>query len=133
MGTYNSLLKKIKKDNYMYMVVLECYESLKYILDILVVGDMERRYTSYTKSHVISPNFSVSYSLADTPFRVIFGVIDEIEESIGKGSLLEDLRMSELSTLHAICTDLIKLLVKSISKYNSQVSFILCTFMELIK
>lgn len=78
----------------------------------------------YTKSLVISPNFRVSYSLANMAFRVIFGVIDEIEESIGRGSLLEDLRMSELPTLHAICTDLIKLLVKSISKYNSQVSFI---------
>lgn len=94
-GTYNSLLKKIKKDNYMYMVVLECYESLKYILDILVVGDMER--------------------------RVIFGVIDEIEESIGKGSLLEDLRMSELPTLHAICTDLIKLLVEGNEDHHYRV------------
>lgn len=55
-------------------------------------------------------------------FRVIFGVIDEIEESIGKASLLEDLRMSELPTLHAKCTNLIKLLVKSISKYSSRVS-----------
>lgn len=27
----------------MYMVVTECYESLKYILEILVVGDLERR------------------------------------------------------------------------------------------
>ena len=47
------------------------------------------------------------------PFRVVFGVIDEIEESIGKRSLLEDLRMSELPTLLALCTKLIKLLVSS--------------------
>lgn len=43
-GKYESLLKRVRKDKYMYMVVVECYELLKHILDILVVGDTERRY-----------------------------------------------------------------------------------------
>lgn len=42
-GKDEALLRIIKKDTYMYMVVIECYESLKYILEILVVGDLERR------------------------------------------------------------------------------------------
>lgn len=42
-GKDETLLKKIRKDKYMYSAVKECYESLKYILDILVVGDVEKR------------------------------------------------------------------------------------------
>ncbi|XP_042020484.1 putative callose synthase 8 isoform X2 [Salvia splendens] len=105
-GTYSSLLKKIKRDKYMHMVVVECYESLKEILDILVVGDMER--------------------------RVVFGVIDEIEESIGKRSLLEDLRMSELPTLLALCTKLIKLLVEGEEDHRYRVVKTLQDILELV-
>ncbi|KAH6785388.1 hypothetical protein C2S51_037843 [Perilla frutescens var. frutescens] len=105
-GTYDNLLKKIRKDNYMYMVVIECYESLKEILDYLVVGDMER--------------------------RVIFGLIDEIEESIGKASLLEDLRMSELPALHAICTNLIQLLLEGNEDRHYRVVKTLQDMFELV-
>lgn len=42
-GKDANLLRKIKKDDYIYMSVMECYESLKNILEILVVGDLERR------------------------------------------------------------------------------------------
>lgn len=44
MGEDASLTKRIRRDVYMYITVKECYDSLKYILDILVVGDLERRY-----------------------------------------------------------------------------------------
>lgn len=43
-GKDENLFRNIKKDNYMYCAVKECYESLKYILDILVVGELEKRY-----------------------------------------------------------------------------------------
>lgn len=43
MGKDAQLLRKIKKDTCMYLVVTECYELLKDILEILVVGDLERR------------------------------------------------------------------------------------------
>ncbi|KAL8512379.1 hypothetical protein ACS0TY_018750 [Phlomoides rotata] len=43
--------------------------------------------------------------------RLISGIFDEIEESIGRGSLLQDLRLSELPALHGICADLIEQLV----------------------
>lgn len=42
-GKDANLLKKIKKDDFMYFAVKECYESLKNILEILVVGDLETR------------------------------------------------------------------------------------------
>ncbi|XP_021910821.1 putative callose synthase 8, partial [Carica papaya] len=43
-GKDEVLFRKIRKDEYMYNAVKECYESLKYILDILVVGNQEKRY-----------------------------------------------------------------------------------------
>lgn len=43
LGKDADLLRKIRKDDDMYLVVTECYKSLKYILEILVVGDLERR------------------------------------------------------------------------------------------
>lgn len=42
-GKEEHLYKKIKKDYYMYCAVMECYESLKNILGVLVVGDLEKR------------------------------------------------------------------------------------------
>ncbi|KAI3457533.1 hypothetical protein Pfo_014196 [Paulownia fortunei] len=105
-GKHDNILKKIRKDNYMYLVVTECYESLKYILDILVVGDMER--------------------------RIISGIIDEIEESIRKSSVLRDLRMSELPALHAKCTDLIELLVEGNEDHHYKVVKTLQDIFELV-
>lgn len=45
-------------------------------------------------------------------FSIVFGILNEIEESIGRSSLVEDLRMSELPALHAKCAELVELLVK---------------------
>lgn len=56
-GKYESLLKRVRKDKYMYMVVVECYELLKHVLDILVVGDTERRYYFFIKNIFISITF----------------------------------------------------------------------------
>ncbi|KAK4487202.1 hypothetical protein RD792_006522 [Penstemon davidsonii] len=105
-GKYDNLLKRITKDNYMYLVVTECYDSLKYILDILVVGDLER--------------------------RIISSVVDEIEESIEKSSLLEDLRMSELPALHVKCTDLVELLVEGNEDHHPKVVKALQDIYELV-
>jgi callose synthase len=70
----------------MYYAVKECYESLKYILQILVVGDLEK--------------------------KIISGIINEIEESIRQSSLLEEFKMAELPALHDKCIELVQLLVE---------------------
>lgn len=44
-------------------------------------------------------------------FRVITELIDEIEEIIGRSSLLENFKMSELPALQATCIELVELLV----------------------
>ncbi|KAF9621859.1 hypothetical protein IFM89_028447 [Coptis chinensis] len=86
-GKDEKLLKKIRKDNFMYLAVKECYESLKYILQVLVVGELEK--------------------------RIVSEIINEVEMSISKSSFLMDFRMSELPDLHTKCIDLVDLLVEN--------------------
>lgn len=50
---------------------------------------------------------------SESLFRVIVALLKEIEESIGRSSLLEDFKMSELPALHAKCIELIELLVRT--------------------
>ncbi|KAJ6894038.1 callose synthase 8 isoform X1 [Populus alba x Populus x berolinensis] len=84
-GKDEILFRKIKKDKYMYCAVKECYESLKYVLEMLIVGDLEK--------------------------RVVSSILHEIEESMRRSSLLEDFKMSELPALKAKCIQLVELLV----------------------
>ncbi|CAA3027502.1 callose synthase 8 [Olea europaea subsp. europaea] len=105
-GEDHNLLKRIRKDNYMYLVVIECYESLKCMLDILVVGDLER--------------------------SIVFGILNEIEESIGRSSLVEDLRMSELPALHAKCAELVELLIEGNESHYHKVVKAIQDIFELV-
>ncbi|CAI9088922.1 OLC1v1023382C1 [Oldenlandia corymbosa var. corymbosa] len=100
------ILRKIKRDEYMYLVVMECYSSLKYILDILVVGDLER--------------------------RIISGILDEIDESIRGSTLLEDLNMSELPVLHTKCVELADLLLHGNEDQHCNVVKVLQDIFELV-
>ncbi|KAL8135546.1 putative callose synthase 8 isoform X2 [Apium graveolens] len=105
-GKDANLLRKIKKDDYMYMSVMECYESLKNILEILVVGDLER--------------------------RIISGIVDEIEESIGRSSLLEDLKMSILPFLHVKLIEMVELLVEGDEDHHVKVVKVLQDILEIV-
>ncbi|KAL3508824.1 hypothetical protein ACH5RR_028225 [Cinchona calisaya] len=106
LGKDADLLRKIRRDDYMYLVVTECYESLKYILEILVVGDVER--------------------------RIMSGILDEIEESIRGSTLLEDLNMSELPALHTKCVELVELLVEGNEDQHCNVVTVLQDIFELV-
>ncbi|KAM3395924.1 putative callose synthase 8 isoform X1 [Capsicum galapagoense] len=105
-GKDEMLLRIIKKDTYMYMVVIECYESLKYILEIVVVGDLER--------------------------RVISGILDEIDESIQRSTLLKDLKMSELPLLCAKCIALLELLIEGNESLHNKVILAIQDIFELV-
>ncbi|KAF6165088.1 hypothetical protein GIB67_000672 [Kingdonia uniflora] len=83
-GNDEALFKKIRKDDYMYWAVKEGFESLKHILDILIVGDREK--------------------------RIVSEIMNEVEMSVSNSSLLVDFRMSELPALHIKCTKLLDLL-----------------------
>ncbi|XP_065861638.1 putative callose synthase 8 isoform X1 [Euphorbia lathyris] len=105
-GRDELLMKKIKKDKYMYSAVKECYESLTYVLDVLVVGDLEKR--------VVSSLFSA------------------IEDSIGNSSLLKDFKMSEVPALQAKCTELVELLVEGNENHHGNVVRVLQDIFELV-
>ncbi|KAL6283334.1 hypothetical protein ACE6H2_014263 [Prunus campanulata] len=106
MGKDEILVRKIKKDEYMYCAVKECYESLKYILEILVVGDLEK--------------------------RIVSAMFTEIEESIARSTLLQDFRMIELPLLLAKCIELMELLVEGNEDHHGKVVKILQDIFELV-
>ncbi|KAM7266925.1 hypothetical protein ACFE04_009091 [Oxalis oulophora] len=105
-GKDEILFRKIRKDNYMLCAVKECYESLKYILEILVVGDLEK--------------------------RVISRIINEIEDSIERSSFLEEFRLNELPALQAKCVELAELLVEGNENHHGKVVKVLQDMFELI-
>ncbi|XP_031116196.1 putative callose synthase 8 isoform X1 [Ipomoea triloba] len=105
-GKDAQLLKKIKKDTCMYLVVTECYELLKDILEILVVGDLER--------------------------RIVSSIFIEIEESIGRSTFIKDLKISELPQLHEKCIELVELLVEGNEDHHSTVVLVLQDIFELV-
>nr|GEV30185.1 putative callose synthase 8 [Tanacetum cinerariifolium] len=105
-GEDANLFKRIRADVYMCITVNECYESLKYILDILVVGDLER--------------------------RVIHGIIEEIEESIRKSTFIKDFDLSEILSLHAKCTELVELLVGGNENNYPKVVKVLQDVLEIV-
>ncbi|KAI3712123.1 hypothetical protein L1987_70672 [Smallanthus sonchifolius] len=105
-GEDASLSKRIRRDVYMHITVKECYDSLKDILEILIVGDLER--------------------------RVIFGIVDEIEESIRRSTFIKDFNLSELLALHTKCIELVELLVEGNGKHYTKVVKVLQDVLEVV-
>ncbi|KAM3732281.1 hypothetical protein ACB098_11G048200 [Castanea mollissima] len=105
-GKDGTLFQKIKKDKYMYSAVTECYESLKYILQILVVGNLEK--------------------------RIISAIVNAIEESIGRSSLLQDFKMKELPTVLTKCIELAELLIEGNESHHDKVVKALQDIFELV-
>ncbi|XP_050370862.1 putative callose synthase 8 isoform X1 [Argentina anserina] len=105
-GRDESLIRKLRKDEYMYSAVKECYESLKYILEILIIGDLEK--------------------------RIVSAILTEIEESIARSSLLEDFRMIKVPDLLAKCIELIELLVEENKDHHGKVAKVLQDIFELV-
>ncbi|GLT53892.1 hypothetical protein SLA2020_271280 [Shorea laevis] len=76
----SDLWRRICADEYMKCAVIECYESFKHVLNVLVVGETEKR---------------------------IMGIIfKEVESNISKNTLLVNFRMGSLPTL---CTKFVEL------------------------
>ncbi|KAJ6333125.1 hypothetical protein OIU77_009065 [Salix suchowensis] len=105
-GKDEILFRKIKKDKYMYCAVKECYESLKYVLEMLIVGNLEK--------------------------RVVSSILNEIEESMRRSSLLEDFKMSELPALKAKCIELVELLLEGNENQKGSVVKVLQDMFELV-
>jgi hypothetical protein len=84
-GRAADLLRKIRTDEYMKSAVIECYESFKRVLKVLIVGEVEK--------------------------RVIEGLLNEVEMNIEKETLLDNFRLKELPVLSVKFIELLELLV----------------------
>ncbi|KAH9558677.1 hypothetical protein CY35_06G019800 [Sphagnum magellanicum] len=86
-GRAADLLRKIRTDEYMKSAVIECYESFKRVLKVLIVGEVEK--------------------------RVIEGLLNEVEMNIEKETLLENFKLKELPVLSVKFIELLELLEKT--------------------
>ncbi|KAK8913562.1 putative callose synthase 8 [Platanthera zijinensis] len=86
-GKYEKLYQKVKRDKCMFYAVKECYDTLKYIFNFLVIGDLEK--------------------------RVLHAIFDEIETSLGNFSILTDFKMSELPVLHEKIITMVEILFEN--------------------
>ncbi|XP_058095312.1 putative callose synthase 8 isoform X2 [Magnolia sinica] len=105
-GKDEHLYRKIKKDDYTYDAVVECYESLKNILDFLVMGELEK--------------------------RIMADIIYAVEESMNRSSLLVDFKMSELPVLCENCIELVKLLFENKEAHKDKVVRLLQDVFEVV-
>ncbi|KAK4804696.1 hypothetical protein SAY86_004513 [Trapa natans] len=105
-GEYHGLFRKIRRDKNMHDAVIECFESLKYFLDILVVGDLEK--------------------------RIIANILEEVELSIQKSSLLKNFRLGPLPALRDKCVELLELLLGGEEEHHSKVVKVLQDMFELV-
>ncbi|MBA0654649.1 hypothetical protein Goklo_021614, partial [Gossypium klotzschianum] len=105
-GKDEKLFKRIRKDEYMYFCVKECYESVKYILEVLIVGDLEK--------------------------RVVSNIVNEIERSIEESTFLQDFKMSALPALQNKVVELLELIAGGDKNQNGKVVQVLQDIFELV-
>ncbi|KAL2331236.1 hypothetical protein Fmac_018817 [Flemingia macrophylla] len=105
-GKEEILVKKITKDKYMFYAVRECYQSLKYVLEILVVGSKEK--------------------------RIIGDILNDIEKNIQETSLLKNFNMKVLPALHDMVVELAELLMEGDKDHHHKVLKALLDIFELV-
>ncbi|KAJ8471682.1 hypothetical protein OPV22_026025 [Ensete ventricosum] len=102
----SDLWKRICADEYMKCAVIECYESFKLVLNLLVVGENEK--------------------------RIIGVIIKEIEASIGKNTFLSNFRMSALPTLCKKFVELLGILKEGDASKRDTLVLLLQDMLEVV-
>ncbi|KAJ8769165.1 hypothetical protein K2173_000940 [Erythroxylum novogranatense] len=100
------LWKRISADEYMKCAVIECYESFKHVLKILVVGDIEN--------------------------RIIGLIIKEIESNISRHTLLANFRMGCLPAFCGKFVELVEILKESNPSKRDTVVLLLQDMLEVV-
>ncbi|XP_074309017.1 callose synthase 5-like [Silene latifolia] len=100
------LWKRISSDEYMKCAVIECYESLKQVLNIMVAGENEK--------------------------RIISNIVKEVETNISKNTLLTNFRMSALPTLYKKFVELVGYLRDGNSSKRDSVVLLLQDMLEVV-
>lgn len=68
----SDLWKRICADEYMKCAVIECYESLKLVLNVLVVGETEKRYLVAPHLKLHSDNYPITGQSNASPLSTFF-------------------------------------------------------------
>ncbi|XP_042413132.1 callose synthase 5-like [Zingiber officinale] len=102
----SDLWKRICVDEYMKCAVIECYESFKLILNLLVVGENEK--------------------------RIIGIIIKEIEANIEKNTFLSNFRMNALPTLCKKFVELLDILKEGDASKRDTVVLLLQDMLEVV-
>ncbi|KAG9441282.1 hypothetical protein H6P81_017136 [Aristolochia fimbriata] len=102
----SDLWKRICSDEYMKCAVIECYESFKQILNLLVVGENEK--------------------------RIIGIIIKEVEGHIAKNTLLANFRMGPLPTLSKKFLELVEILKEGDPAKRDTVVLLLQDILEVV-
>ncbi|XP_011649402.2 callose synthase 5 [Cucumis sativus] len=102
----SDLWKRICADEYMKCAVIECYESFKNVLNVLVVGENEK--------------------------RIIATIIKEVEDNISKNTLLTTFRMSPLLILCKKFVELVEILKDGDPSKRDTVVLLLQDMLEVV-
>ncbi|KAJ3679540.1 hypothetical protein LUZ60_017551 [Juncus effusus] len=102
----SDLWRRICNDEYMKCAVLECYESCKLVLNLLVVGENEK--------------------------RIIGIIIREVEANIAKNTFLANFRMSALPVLLKKYIELVGILKEGDAEKRDQIVLLLQDMLEVV-
>ncbi|XP_022947858.1 callose synthase 5 [Cucurbita moschata] len=102
----SDLWKRICADEYMKCAVIECYESFKNVLNVLVVGENEK--------------------------RIIGTIIKEVENNISKNTLLTNFKMGALLILCQKFVELVEILKDGDLSKQDTVVFLLQDMLEVV-
>ncbi|KAF2284431.1 hypothetical protein GH714_021804 [Hevea brasiliensis] len=121
------LWKRICADEYMKCAVIECYESFKHVLNVLVVGKMRK---DHQVGAVEIPLFLVDNRHC---FMKIIGIIvKEIESNISKNTFLTNFRMGPLPALCKKFVELVEILKDGDPSKRDNVVLLLLDMLEVV-
>lgn len=102
----SDLWKRICADEYMKCAVIECYESFKLVLNVLVNGETEK--------------------------RIVGVIIKEVESNISKNTFLQNFRMGPLPILCAKFVELVGILKDADPEKQGRVVLLLQDMLEVV-
>uniref|UniRef100_A0A0D3F323 1,3-beta-glucan synthase n=1 Tax=Oryza barthii TaxID=65489 RepID=A0A0D3F323_9ORYZ len=124
-GKSTRLFCIIKKDNYMLCAINDFYELTKSILRHLVIGDVEKSFSSACPCEYY-------YDVLQILSRVIAAIYIEIEKSIQNASLLVDFKMDHLPSLVAKFDRLAELLYTNKQELRYEVTILLQDIIDIL-
>ncbi|KAI3421638.1 uncharacterized protein J3R85_011988 [Psidium guajava] len=105
-GKDRELKKRIETDNYMSCAIRECYAQFRNIIRFLVQGEREK--------------------------EVIKSIFTEVDDHVGRGTLITEFKMSALPHLHTLFVQLIKFLLDNKPEDRDKVVILFQDMLEVV-